>query len=191
MKDIDYWNKFYNKTNLILEPSNFCIFVLDFFKDFKIEKIMDAGCGNGRDSFKLCEKYNVIGLDSSKFLLDDCKNFKFICDDFVEYKKKNFDMIYSRFTFHSLTNEQQIKFVSSIEKGTYLCIETRSDKSIDEKRHFGDGHFRNLTNFDHLKKLLTDNNFNILFMIESKNLALYKDENPYCIRVICKKINKI
>ena len=49
-------------------------------------------------------------------------------------------------------------------------------------------HKLNFTNIDYLKKLLKENNFEILFIEENKNFAIYKNENPICIRVICKKL---
>jgi ubiquinone/menaquinone biosynthesis C-methylase UbiE len=187
MKDVEYWKEFYSKNKLLCDPSNFCLFLIDFIKDKEINTVMDAGCGNGRDSYKLAEKYNVLGIDSSEFIVKSTNNFKFLCGDFVAYDKTNFDMIYSRFTFHSLTNEQQDEFIKSVKEGTYLCIETRSDKSQNETRHYGDSHFRNLTNVEYLKKLVTKNNFEILYLEEDRGFAKYKKEDPYCIRMVCKK----
>ena len=100
--------------------------------------------------------------------------------------KTPYNVIYSRFTFHSITNEQQENLVKSIAPNTFLCIETRSSKDAEEYRVFGDTHYRNLTNMDYLLNLLYKYNFTILFSNESKNVAIYKDENPTCIRIICK-----
>ena len=97
-------------------------------------------------------------------------------------------MIYSRFSFHSITNEQQLNLITSIKQpDTYLCIETRSDKNKDIVYSHGDTHYRNLTNINYIKQLLENNNFKILFINESNNVAIYKNENPICIRVICQK----
>ena len=97
-------------------------------------------------------------------------------------------MIYSRFTFHSITNKDHDIFLQSIIKsGTYLCIETRSDKSKNSFRYYKDGHYRNFTNFKYITNLLNKYKFNILYIKESKDFALYKEENPICIRIICIK----
>ena len=42
---------------------------------------------------------------------------------------------------------------------------------------------------DYIVNLLKDNNFDILYQNEDKDFAVYKNENPVCIRIICKKIN--
>ena len=96
-------------------------------------------------------------------------------------------MLYSRFTFHSITNEQQIAFLDTINNDTYLVIETRSNKGENNDVYHGKTHFRNYTDIDYLKKILTERNFEILFIEENIDMAKYKNENPICIRVICKK----
>ena len=181
--EVEYWKDFY-KTYKNKNPSNFAIFINNYFKDNM--KLLDAGCGNGRDSMYLSSKYQVVGIDKSA-KLDDIKNCQFILSDFISYDKKNFDIIYSRFTFHSITDEDHQKFLESIYPGTYVCIETRSDKGLNEFRHHGNNHFRNLTNIDYLKDLLNKNNFDIEYIEENKGFAIYKDEDPTCIRVVCKK----
>ena len=100
---------------------------------------------------------------------------------------KHFDIIYSRFTFHSITDNEQEKFIKSVCPNSYLCIETRSILGKNDIRHHGDNHFRNFTDINYLKKMLLDNNFTILFIEEANNFAIYKEENPICIRVICQK----
>ena len=97
-------------------------------------------------------------------------------------------MIYSRFTYHSITDEQQESFLSSIQDaGTVLCIETRSDKSKDETRATGDGHYRNFTHKGRLNTQLHAHRFDVLYMYEGNGVAVYKEENPVCIRTIAVK----
>jgi tellurite methyltransferase len=185
--DTNYWNSFYNKKHLELTPSDFCLYVMDYLKSNDKMKILDAGCGNGRDSYYLSKSYNVIGMDIS-YKPDDSESCKFEIGDFTNCDKRNYDMIYSRFTLHSITNEQQETFLKSIHPGTLLCIETRSDKGKEETRYYGDDHYRNFTNKEYLEKMLDDNKYEILYMEEKNDFAKYKNENPICIRVICKKI---
>lgn len=189
MRESDYWNNFYyTNSSKLYQPSDFCSFVMDYFKEDKnIKYVLDAGCGNGRDSYSLCLPYIVDGIDSSGYLPTNKTNCVFFTDDFVNVDKSKYDMIYSRFTFHSISDEDQQTFLESIPKGCYLCIETRSDKSKCENRHFEDNHYRNFTNLEYMKKILGDNNFTIKYIIEDKGLAKYKNEDPYCIRVICVK----
>ena len=192
--DKHYWETFYNKSNLTQECSDFSKFVIDYFNNNnnnnnnKIINVLDCGCGNGRDSYKLSTKYKVLGIDNNGYIPSNIENVQFINDDFITKEKSNFDLIYSRFTFHSITNEQQVIFLDSIKLNTYLAIETRSDISKNITEYYGKTHFRNYTNKDYLEKLLIKKNFKIYYIKEDIDMAIYKNENPVCIRVICKKL---
>lgn len=184
----NYWSQFYKNKNIPSEPSNFCKFIYDheIFDENKMN-ILDCGCGNGRDSYYFSKKFNVTGLDTSSKPVNK-ENCKFIQCDFCSYNKDKFDIIYSRFTFHSISNQQQIDFLKSITKGSYLCIETRSDKTSSIKKVHGDDHYRNYTNYNKLINLLYVMDFNIIYSEEKRGFAIYKDEDPCCIRIICQKI---
>lgn len=184
-----YWKQFYENKPNIQKPSDFCTFVIDYFKNnIEINNVMDAGCGNGRDSYELSKKYNVTGVDNCGYALTKNTNFNYKMESFINNNKKDFDLIYSRFTFHSITNEEQLLFLTTIQKNTYLAIEARSIKDIDNNVHFGKNHFRNYIDIDNLNDILNKNNFKILYIKEGKDMAKYKNENNLCIRVICKKI---
>ena len=159
---------------------------MKYFHNHKLNTILDVGCGNGRDSIFFSSKYKVTGIDHS-IKLENKTNFEFVSKNFIDFNKKNFDIIYSRFTFHSITDNEQEKFIKSVCPNSYLCIETRSILGKNDIRHHGDNHFRNFTDINYLKKMLLDNNFTILFIEEANNFAIYKEENPICIRVICQK----
>ena len=189
MYDKEYWTNFYMNNKTVEDCSYFCTFVMNYFKENKyIINVLDCGCGNGRDSYTLSNTYKVTGVDSCEFIPINRVNVNFITNDFVTIDKSNYDLIYSRFTFNSITNEQQLLFLDSIKNNSYLVIETRSIKGKDDYIFHGKDHFRNYTDLNYLKKILTEKNFEINFIHEDINMAKYKDENPICIRVICKKI---
>ena len=187
-KDINYWNNFYkNEKNLKLECSNFCLFVMDFFKNINIVNVIDCGCGNGRDSYQLKNKYLVDAVDNCGFIPKNEENLNFINDNFISINKNKYNLVYSRFTFHSITNEDHKLFLETINENTYLAIEARSIKGEDEFVYHGKTHYRNYIGIEYIKKLLLENGFEILFLKEEKGFAVYKNEDPYCIRVICLK----
>lgn len=166
--------------------SDFCTFLTEYFEK-RIRNVLDCGCGDGRDSYALSKLYVVDGLDNCGFLPVNDVNVNFSKDDFVTVNKEKYDLIYSRFTFHSITDEQHEIFLDSVCSKTYLAIETRSKLGENDSVIHGKTHYRNYTDINYLKKLLLSKNFEILFINEGRNYAKYKDEDPVCIRVICKR----
>ena len=193
--DKAYWNTFYNNNSTLASLNNcsaFCLFVMDYISDIpSIKTVLDAGCGNGRDSYMLCTRYDVVGVDNNGFIPSlegsDISTLQFSNCDFVSCDKENFDMVYSRFTLHSISDQDHIAFIRSIRPASYLCIEMRSSLDADKTHHHGDSHYRNYVDLGSFVKLLTDNNYEILYVKEGQGMAIYKDENPVCIRIICRK----
>lgn len=187
--DKKYWMNFYDTSSSYLKDcSSFCNFIINYFKDNNnINTVLDCGCGNGRDSFQLAKKYVVTGVDNSGFSIQNTENLNFQNENYVSYDKTDYDLIYSRFSFHSISNENQETFLSSIKNGSFLAIETRSNIDSDNIEYYGKSHYRNYTNANYLKDLLSKNNFDILYFYEGKDVAIFHNENPTCIRVICKK----
>jgi len=187
--ELDHWKKFYNSHSndeRLRTPSSFCLFVLDYFKNQNQLHILEAGCGTGRDAIHLEKTHIVTGVDLEK-KKKNSDNFTFENADFCAYTKKDFDVIYSRFTYHSITDEQQDIFLNSIQKpGTFLCMEFRSDKGQDDNLHYGKDHFRNFVNLEKFKARISLD-FDILLLKESKGFAVYGDEDPVCIRAILRK----
>lgn len=191
MNDKIYWKKFYNNKSHVLECSDFCTFIMKYFENnHDIKHILDCGCGDGRDSYALSKKYIVHGVDNSGYIpKSENAKLSFSCENFIEMKKDEYDLLYSRFTFHSISNDQQQTFLKTINACTYLVIEARSARGIDDQVYHGKEHYRNYIDESYIKKLLNENNFEILFFEEGRDMAIYKNENPICIRIICKKIN--
>ena len=51
----EYWDQFYER-DINLKPSSFVKFIHTKLKSNKIVKVIDIGCGNGRDTFFFTKK---------------------------------------------------------------------------------------------------------------------------------------
>lgn len=206
-----YWNEFYKRNhNFDSNPSSFCLFVIDYLKDYpNNEKIIDLGCGNGRDLFHFFQSgYNCTGIDNSveiyKILKSVNSEIDMICHSFVDYDYNNFDIYYSRFTLHALPYDDIIEFINNVSEkmneNSILFIETRSTigteyEELDYieanfKSGIGEIHKRTLFKKECLVKLFNKKSIFCEFEIEDKGLSPYMGEDPYLIRLVLKKINK-
>ncbi len=210
MDDKEYWDEYYATHSKPNDASTFAEFVLDRLEEGKT--LIELGCGNGRDSLFFSKNgLNVVAVDQVdseiKFLNENyaSENITFVAGDFTNLatseedliKNTQFDYIYSRFTFHSINEAKEdrtLDWISNHLDGGLFLLEARSlndpmfkkGDALSDTENFTT-HFRRYIDLDKFTDKLEDLGFEILFEIEDKDLAPYKDDNPYVIRIIAKK----
>lgn len=207
--DKNYWEQFYSKQNAEFAPSLFAEYVVKNVaitgKDF-----VELGCGNGRDATFFAQNgYTVLAIDqcSSEILLlqnrySNCENLKFECADFTNLQQcAEYDVVYSRFTLHSISKEEQNRVVdwaySSLKKNGVFCVEVRGQKNeiykvgdavANEKDAYVlNNHYRRFLNFDEFKNELISKGFSLDFAQEDKGFAPFNGTDETFIRVIARK----
>ena len=209
MNDKNYWTQYYSTHYNPTMQSSFAEFIVS--KLDKDKTLVELGCGNGRDSIYFSKhSINVIGVDQVKsevdFLNENFSNEKltFVADDFTDLKNSDneiiknaqIDYVYSRFTFHSINEKKEdgaLEWISDNLHGLFF-LEARSindpmfkkGKNLSENENFTN-HYRRYMDLNKFIHKLESLGFEILYKIEDKNLAVYKDDNPYVIRIIAKK----
>lgn len=202
--DKSYWEQYYETHQLPASPSTFSVFVSDYLKSG--HTLVELGCGNGRDSLHFGENLKVIAVDQCenevKFLNSkfSSENLTFFAGDFTNLKKfdSSIEYIYSRFTFHSVDEESETRTLQwvydSLNDNGLFFVELRSIKDelcgsgqkVAENAYVTD-HYRRFSNKNELEKKIKEVGFEIIYIIEDKGLAIYKDEDPVVIRVVAKK----
>lgn len=214
----EHWKKFYSFEEAPTEPSTFANFCHEYLKghDFHNNKrVVEFGCGNGRDAvFFASNDYEVFALDKADVIISsltdkykELPNIRFCNSDFTRLNDDNcldsseFDIVYSRFTLHAIPEidaTRCLKWASeNLIKGGYLFIEARSVNSSlygkgtpAGRDAFIYGHYRRFIRREELRATLEHFGFQIDFEIESDGLAVYKDDNPVLIRIVAKKMIK-
>lgn len=203
-----YFNNHYRKFKFS-EPSNFAVEMMNKYKKAN-QKIVELGCGNGRDGLYFASLNNFyLGFDVNQLAIDTAKNL------FMESKisrnyydlqvsnVSNFDfqkkvgtstLVYSRFFLHSISEKEEdlmlSKFKNECLKGTKFMIEART--IYDDL--YGVGEFQSLHTYksDHLRRFIDpiifykkiNKAFKILEFGVSKNWAIYGDANPFVLRTV-------
>lgn len=206
--DIEYWNNFYNTHTLEIDQNSlFSSFVVDKCKLVAGNKILELGCGNGRDALYFEKQgLSVTAIDQiDSGFYHNHKNITFICGDFVNVKEfvginQKFDCIYSRFTLHSITQRQEdslLRGLSSMVKiGGFLAIEVRGKKNSlylkgervkdEEDAFYYNDHYRRFIDFEKFCKKIKEEfkNIKILFAEESTGFAPFDGQDDYFVRII-------
>lgn len=200
-----YWEQYYLNHKMPSEPSPFAKFVSPFLG--KGKRLIELGCGNGRDSiFFVKEGISVTSIDqcekeiaylNEKF--SDINDIKFLASDMTNMKNDiSSDYFYSRFTIHSIDSEGENKLLDYVSRNInpngLFFIEVRSvndelfgkGKKLGKNTYYTD-HPRRFIELTELRTNLTKFGFEIIYQLESKGLAPYKEEDPTVIRVIAQK----
>lgn len=208
--DKKYWESYYSKHRLAGEPSLFAKFISETYNHKKNTRLIELGCGNGRDSIYFnSEGYDVLAVDQVeeeiKFLEDQFKKvdgIRFESGDFTNLvSEETYDVVYSRFTLHSVTADQQDRVMdwayNQLRTGGLFCIEVRGRKNElyrqgtkvigEEHAYIHDNHYRRFLDFDALCEDLKNLGFSIEFSEEDKGFSPFKNTNETFIRVVTKK----
>ena len=203
-----YWNKYYKKQVAPTKPSSFSMYVESKIQNN--QKILEIGCGNGRDSVFFAEEgHHVTALDRSEGAVELCKrNHADHSVDFVSgslfdidfLPENDYNLVYSRFVFHAMPLEEELKTIKKsfelLKMGGNMYIECRSvgdplfrKGELLSKTERVDGHYRRFIVLDELLDRLQSFGFEIIEAVESNGLAVYGDDDPVVIRVCAKKID--
>ena len=203
-RDTNYWNKIYNQETTVPIESDFARYVLKNTLDVK-GNLLELGCGNGRDSiFFATNGFKVIGVDASEEAISSLNkknniNATFVCDDFVKCKALYcimYDVIYSRFTLHAISEKQETELLNNIISGLKtkgrLFIEARSinddlygkGECVEEGAYVYNNHYRRFIDKEKLCNKMSGMGFKILEANEGRGFSRVGYEDPVLVRIV-------
>lgn len=205
-RDREYWNRYYKDLmNHKATPSSFATEVEQRLS--RESHIMELGCGNGRDSlFFLAKGHNVLAVDGSDTAIDmlndvtkDNSNVLFVCDDFVKCQalyQMRYDCIYSRFTLHAITEEQENEMLCNVKQalfdGGLLCIEARTirdekfgkGEKVGHNAYYYNDHYRRFIDVSEFEDKLKKMGFRVISIEESRGFSKTEESDPVLMRCI-------
>lgn len=133
----DYWENFYRKGVGEKAPSPFAQYVTQHLRGD--ERLLEIGCGNGRDaSFFQEQGIRVVAIDASPAAIEVCQklhegNGVHFAAGKVDNENldlgQSFDVVYSRFVLHAMTETEQAKMLfaafEKLRKGGSIYLECR------------------------------------------------------------------
>ena len=204
-----YWDRFYSKKKKFPRSTfaNFC--KKKFIRNKqKNKKLIDLGCGNGRDTIFFSNKIYSFGVDRSEEAITNLQR-KYSSNINLNFKKGDlenlnfktlgkFDYIYCRFLFHAINKKIQTRIFNNLKylmkKKCLLMVEFRTDK--DPLKNFGKkiskserytNHYRRFINLAEFEKIIKKGGFKIKYKTEKKGLSIFNKDNPVLARLIFTK----
>jgi len=205
-KDIAYWDGYYSKSRQeISTPSGFAKYAMEQMKSGK--KLIDLGCGNGRDSAFFCQNgLMVTAVDSSKSAIEsiDSRNMPIfaVCNDFVTTKALScidYDYCYARWVIHAINQAQQDVLIprvyNALKKDGLFFVEVRTvndakygqGEPLGKHEYFFDNHYRRFIEPDQLISQVKGLGFSILACEESDAFSVVGEDMPTLLRLIARK----
>ena len=148
------WNKVYSNDSSFFgdQPSKFVlIFYENFIKKNKVKKVLELGCGQGRDSLFFASKgLDVHAIDSSKVAIEnliaktkelnldiDLKNINAV--EGLPFSTGYFDAVYSHMFYNMGFSDDELKFLFNesrrvLKSKGILSFSVRNDKDIIYKK---------------------------------------------------------
>jgi 2-polyprenyl-3-methyl-5-hydroxy-6-metoxy-1,4-benzoquinol methylase len=186
------YNKYYQTTELFGEPYPELI---DFFRHFEPKgKVIDLGCGQGRDSISLARLgYKVTGVDNSKVGINQMNslsekeglNITGLVEDIYSFDRyQDFDIVLldSMFHFERRDKKRETDLINKIAKRINknklicICIQDTGEKIKILKDTIDNSGL----NFEVL------NDSSLIYKYEDKESG-HKSETKYCMYIVQKK----
>jgi ubiquinone/menaquinone biosynthesis C-methylase UbiE len=147
------WNKVYSNDSSFFgdEPSKFALMCYEDFVKHKVKKILELGCGQGRDALFFASKgLEVYAIDSSAVAIENLRiktkelnldiNLKNInALEGLPFSNDYFDAVYSHMFYNISFNDSELKLLFSESKRVLkdnglLSFSVRNDKDIMHKK---------------------------------------------------------
>ena len=143
------WNNIYSFDSSFFgnEPSKFALMCYEKFAKNRVQKVLELGCGQGRDSIFFASKgLKVYAIDSSKIAIENLRikskrlnldiNLKNLnAVEGLPFLDSHFDSVYSHMFYNMGFTDDELKFLFSESKRVLkndglLLFSVRNDKDI-------------------------------------------------------------
>ncbi|MGL4364816.1 MAG: class I SAM-dependent methyltransferase [Bacteroidales bacterium] len=207
--DINYWEEYYASCKAEENPTLFAQFCAEKIGGQK-RSIIELGCGTARDAvFFASLNHHILAIDQCIKAIETLKqrhqsqtNLRFYAGDFTNLTlTEKFDVVYSRFTLHSISEKEEIRVLNwaynQLNAGGKFCIEFRGQKNEIYKlgtpvkestdAFVYDNHYRRFVEINALCARLKEKGFNVEYAEEAKDFAPYQGKNETYARIIAQK----
>jgi hypothetical protein len=206
--EIEYWERYYAAHKQPFSPSLFSRHVMDNYMK-RGEACIELGCGNGRDAVFFGDNgiiitaYDQCAGEISYLNRTHAKpGLRFLCGDFTNLDVScQYQHVYSRFTLHSITQEQQDSLLAwlapSIAAGGYFHVEFRGlgndlhglGEPVDGQAgaYIYEDHYRRFICREALASELERLGLEVLHSVEDKGFSPFNGTDEVFARITARK----
>ena len=143
------WDKVYSNDSSFFgeEPSNFALICYEDFIKYRVKRVLELGCGQGRDTiFFASHDLDVCAIDSSKVAIESLKQSvgienisiklrQFDARQGIPFGNKYFDAVYSHMFYNMRFTDMELSFLFEessrvLKNNGLLYFSVRSDNDV-------------------------------------------------------------
>ncbi len=207
----NYWDAYYKSSKGNLEPSSFAQHVTERISSQ--DKILEIGCGDGRDAFFFARKCSVLGVDVSDGAIKlanlrkkqdaESNELEFQVLDSVSAVSKFIDsynptIVYIRFVLHAMTLDDEKKLwkllSQDLKVGNRIFLEVRTvfDLKYNKGIHLSsneryEGHYRRFADPVELLHRIEKYGFLVRDRTQGSTLSIVGADDPDLLRLELEK----
>jgi tellurite methyltransferase len=178
-----YWDSWYQGGVAPVVPSQFAVMVAQHAP--KTSRIVDFGCGNGRDSLLLDMVAPTLGIDASREAVraasERLPHIRFVCGS-VEKITGAPGLLYARFLLHSLTEDVEDMLLDRV-RGWQVAFEFRTPEDAELPK-VTPHHYRRPVDPDLLVDKLEGRGFKVTYRVEGRGMARWQDDDAHVCRLL-------
>lgn len=179
MPPTDHWPSFYLRFHE-RRPSPFALWCQDQWIGCP-KRILDAGCGNGRDSAYLASMgHSVLAVDSCPTAGEDKGKATFLLGNVAKLDGMQ-DVVYSRWLLHAMPEDEADEFLSAASRMLspgLVCLEYRVSVPL------GGDHYRRAVSTARTCSLLDRLGVKIVHASEGRGRSVMGKDDPMLGRIV-------
>lgn len=188
MPGMNYWDDWYRTGVAPQIPSQFAVMVASEFAG-RVPRIIDFGCGNGRDTMLLDSVAPTVGIDASAEAVAAAKKTHpdgtFLCGSVEQVRGEG--LLYARFLLHAISERAEDDLLDRLNGDWAVAFEFRTPFDIGKPKMTPD-HFRRPVLLEDLCAKLEARGFTITYLVQGRGMAKFGLDDAHVGRVLAERL---
>ena len=188
MPGVNYWDGWYQTGTAPQIPSQFAVMVASEFAG-RVSRIVDFGCGNGRDTMLLDSVAPTVGIDASEEAVAAAKvsypDGTFLWGSVEQVQGEG--LLYARFLLHAIPEQVEDELLDRLEGRWAVAFEFRTPFDVGRPKMTAD-HFRRPVLLEALCAKLQARGFTITYSVQGRGMAKFGHDDAYVGRVLAERL---
>jgi SAM-dependent methyltransferase len=184
----NYWDGWYRSDGTPNIPSQFAVMVAAEFAG-RVPRIVDFGCGNGRDTRLLDQVAPTLGVDASAEAVASAKRLfpdgTFQCGSVERIQGEG--LLYARFLLHAIPEDAEDELLDRLDGRWSVAFEFRTPEDAGRPKVTPE-HYRRPILMESICSKLEGRGFTVTYAVKGRGMAKFGNDDAYVGRVLAERL---